>query len=199
MSFTSLFKRFISLFNNKTTTLEPISKNAFDNMSAEDKRVAIAIDVIANIDSKRVRPVKGTYVDFKKDIGLKDPELQDKEVNEVIRDKTCYSCALGSMFICAIDKFDRLKVGESGARQSSNSNGDGFGLSAVYNYLGRFFSVDQLAAMETAFEGSSFLNAPRDEELYRRSTLFCKGIVDPTERLKKIMSNVIFNNGTFIP
>jgi len=194
----SFFNSFIEMFKSaKNKIWTPPTKEQFDAMTPEQKRVVIATDVIAGLNSRRLNARNGTYVDFNDKVGLDDEGNKDKEVNVVIKDKKCDVCALGAMFISAVDRFDDLKVKNSLAAEDHPT--DGFGSAGVYGYLSRFFDYEQLTAMETAFEGRSIGRYVEDPELRERCYAFCKYEGNSEKRMRMVMNNIIDNNGKFIP
>ncbi len=164
----------------------------------DQQKVAIASDVIMSLKAKRINTNRSTYVLFDDDINLKSKDNQDLEVRDVIKDKKCSVCALGAMFISAIDIHDSLKV-----RDSLYFSSGCFGRTAVYNYLQRFFSEEELTLIEIAFEGSllfghSGRHLPSQIEM-DKALEFNSHISNKKERMIMIMLNIIANNGKFIP
>jgi hypothetical protein len=163
-----------------------------------EKRVEIARDVLKQIKIGRLIPKKGTWVASEYNEVLIEKETNSKlEVRDVIKNKKCNTCALGSIFISAIDKFDKLKVKDLYRYRSlEDFNICSFETEDIFKYLKRFFSNEQLGLMEMAFE--------------LRDGYFSK-IINPNlvikwgeqyhnsyDRLRAIMLNLIRNKGTFI-
>lgn len=148
-------------------------------MTKAQKRVQIAKDVLKQLRIGRLKPKKGVYVEPKTAINIKSVE-PDIQVQKLIKDKACKVCALGSLMVCAIDRFNKLKLSET----SSYSKLDIFDRT----YLMKFFSYNQLEFMEAAFEG-----------WYGGGCDLFSPKLPNKERLTRIMKNVIRNKGTFIP
>lgn len=88
---------------------------AFEKLTPAQKRVAIARDVLAQIEMKKFVPVNGTwltdYNDAEEELfSLKDVK-DNKELRDVLNKKeTCTGCALGGLFMCAVKRVDALKI-----------------------------------------------------------------------------------------
>lgn len=161
----------------------------FQAMTDAQKRVAIAKDVIAQLESGLIIKAKsGTYfasegvnkavakaIQKSDDDWLDDIELDLRDVL-VSEQPTCSACAVGSMFICATLRQDNFNV-----------VGDDIDRSSMEGQL-TYFEPDQLWAIEDAFESSWKLS---DEET------MTKGEESDKKRLIAIMQNIIDNKGTF--
>lgn len=169
----------------------------FEKLGKAKKRVVIAQDVIANIKSGKYTPRESYYVDKLNIEGsIKDQfdEIQD-----------CKVCALGSC-ILSIVKFENNLT----AREVDLRSADDFVESAkIRNLLSLAFDKRQLALIEAAFEkGVNFYTngeyqVPDQYELTseesKATKKFYKRFKSDKTRLIGIMSNIIKNNGEFIP
>jgi len=175
----------------KTTTKALTNKQknaAFDKLSKAEKRVAIAKDVLAQMSANKIRAERGLYVNKMIPSNKLGSEVCD--LNPMNTRGGCNACALGSMFLCAVDKHDKLKVGDL---EEINVYGpDGIHQRGVEifredtaEYLGKFFSQDQLNQIELAFESG---RCPATESAS-----------DDNATLRLIMENIIANKGTFKP
>lgn len=190
----------------------------FEALSPADKRVYIARDVLEQIRLKKLIPTTGTWLTgvgdeplvSEKDI-KKDPELQEI----LAKTKQCEGCALGGIFMCTINAADKLKVSDlNGVQEFQEERKKDEGLEACYRtpfnafehgqvfykdafkYLKRFFTTNQLAKIENAFERGN--GACRNEGDYE-SRNFALDVDDPTDRMTLIMQNIVVNKGTFKP
>ena len=187
-------------------------------MSKKQERIDICKDVLRQVYAKKYTPMHGTYF-----------ESQDHEFNDMLYGgwdpatgahklpnpeailtvpKQCSVCALGSVFVSALDRNNTLKLSDK--KYLGNST-------LMVEYLGEWFTPKQLRLMEMAFEGSDqsrgrmFTSVKRG---YRTTTPIGKKAVSffykygkdtrygdtRSERLMRaIMNNVIRNNGTFKP
>lgn len=182
------------------------ANKAFEALSPADKRVAIARDVLAQLSTKRLVPRTGVWLAganmeklyTKSDVD-KNPELQSLLATK----KECTGCALGGMFLCAVEAADDLKLGELSdvknyqrqmklspeKRVYSYIDGGVEGEDA-FKYLRKFFSQAQLEAIESAFERG---NGSETHE----SAAFADDEERSSERMRLIMENIIANKGTF--
>lgn len=161
-------------------------KNArFERMTPEQRRVAIAKDVIAQIRADRYRVTTGEYFTARDEDG--EPLPRDRP--EVVDDDRvrCDVCAIGSIMASGVRLFNR----EHTLRYS-------------HHVAAKYFSSDQRALIECAFETSRTF-ADRAGSLGRRHPLileavnFGRSFALPSERLEAIMRNVIHNGGEFAP
>lgn len=156
-------------------------------MNKAQMRVAIAKDVIKQITAKRLLARKNIYL-MAGHTGSQDDAWRTKlykqnastQLNEVLP-KVCQVCAIGAVFVAAVEKNDALKVGqlytEDGVRFVTSGT--------MKKYLRRWFSAAQLYLMEGVFEG------------WDDSADTLEG--DSTDVLVFIMKNIIKNKGTFKP
>jgi hypothetical protein len=176
-------------------------------------RVQIAKDVIAQLDDKRAIASPGAYLKFIDNIFM--PEDRRTELQDVIKDKRCEVCAVGALFVSAIDQYDNYNV-----ENCKNTYGGliigvyGF---SMFSYLKKYFSAIQLSMIESAFEGVSTSTAISNDIKYdeygepssESKALMAKidmavdsyeASIFPAEgRMRAIMNNIINNNGMFIP
>lgn len=167
------------------------ANKAFEKMTPSQKRVQIARDVLAQLASKRLVATPGTWLSGKNESDLlKSTDFEkDTELQKVIgKTKQCTGCALGGMFMCAVERANKLKVGElsDDAQQSGNIEYDD-----VFKYMERFFSIDQLHDIESAFERGE--GATSSEE----GSEWLKEEEDASERMRLIMENIVVNKGRF--
>jgi len=165
----------------------------FDSLTPEQKRITIANDVLEQLRLRRFVATTGTWVRqlgraAKKKVG------EDVEVCDVTRKlKKCNVCALGGMFIAAVERADKLK----GRDLQGGTDWDGTRVQLaqkdVFRYMEQFFSKKQLQLIEAAFErGAGACNNTVAEE-------FCPVGLGPEERMRLIMENIVANNGRFLP
>ncbi len=173
----------------------------------EEQQCWLAQDTINRIKAKKIDLFSGDYL-------KKTPNLaeygENKELRDVLREQKepCRGCAVGSLFLCAVDAYDKLKVKDA-TKYASGSPND-----TIVPYLNKWFSVSQLALIEAAFEGSFYGlfsvsgYAVGDEEVQAAIDFAEKRGPTPTSkknarvyerRMFAIMKNIIKNNGTFIP
>jgi hypothetical protein len=185
------------------------SNEAFAKMSPAEKRVQIAKDVLTSLDAKRIVATTNTYLDaYSKKLGPYDEgyygrleqlnalDAQDELLNGGVQ---CSVCAIGSVFTCAVERMDKITVGEMKM----------FNKTDMLDYVGEFFSSQQLELMECTFECSSTCAKrlsdghgrvlPEWHEPVQRAIKMGNGCLGAEARLRLIMTNVIANGGEFKP
>lgn len=168
---------------------------AFARMTPAQKRVTIARDVLSQLQARRITAESGTYLRTKNRVVVKKKDEGD-DLGKLTRQiKTCNACAVGSLFLCAVERADKLKLGSAdddaamarrGPLESSFNDLD----LDLHRYLGKFFSAEQLAAIEGAFENGSVGGA---------ACRMLEVVEDDGDRLRLIMENISRNRGRFDP
>jgi hypothetical protein len=165
-------------------------------------RVAIAKDVLHQLDIKRFRATSGTY--FASDSlsnvinNSIDPAHRQVTPEDISQ---CRVCVMSAVCVATLDRFNTLSLLD--AYPTLNEPG----LIVNYTHKHAGFSEKQMRLMETAFEGCclSSLVSEKDE---MKAAAFGKGTrrglrdTDTSadeRRMRAIMRNVIKNNGTFKP
>lgn len=145
-------------------------------LTPDQMRVAIAKDVIKQIDAHIYKATQGIY--FKQIIGMDGPFPihRDKYFNPITQTnvgeiKSCQVCAIGSVILSGIRLFNEVEFGRTHK--------------ASYDAVQIWFDMDQAILIEKAFEW--------------QSTRFYKRYPAATDRLKAIMKNIIRNKGKFVP
>lgn len=212
-------KKSVTAFNRKVVK----DNKKFEAMTPSQKRMQIAQDVLDQLRTKRLVAKNGVWLDTEDfltaDVVKKDVELQDL----LKKQKSCDACAIGGMFMCAVERADKLKTSEllcgmtsetlpaEYVEEESNVVPDpGVHMFDAFSYLKKFFSMEQLRLVELAFEtgsggveidskeeesASSFFNYVNDEEDdYENFTLS-----DSNLRMQLIMENIIAHKGRFNP
>ncbi len=168
------------------------------SMTKADARVAIAKDVLAALDAKKITASAGTYGV----LDLKNP-VRDFSVGvrEILPDlKHCNVCALGAAAIALVGRENHLAVNTyPGVTEIRLDD---------YHYrslLREYFSGEQLAMIESAFESANYAhkeNLSYQNEGILNSVYYSKHIPNgnvSSVRMRAIFQNIIDNNGTFVP
>ena len=191
----------------------------FKGLTKSQKRVQIALDVLTQLRTKRIVAQAGMYFEGT----LSKDELQVSEntdMQEVLRNtETCTACAVGSLFVCAVERFDKFKATDVFDYDEVDKEFE-IDIDQFDSYLEKFFTPKQLGMMEAAFEGffhnwDASLIPLKEREA---AISFFKGTdLEPQdltvwssireiedrelapERLRLIMENLVINNGTFDP
>lgn len=178
----------------------------FKKLTAAEKRVRIAKDVIDALNTKRITANRGGYILPSKGEGdLFENAALDTQVRDAFSTvKHCEVCALGGIFVAAVERFDRIKIKNLNympiMRGNTNTVSD-LNLHHFENYLYKFFSRKQLAMIEMAFEDlHTLVDVPAisDEEedaIFKFSYRFKTA----KNLMIAIMENIIKNKGTFKP
>ena len=181
-----------------------IKKATTKKLTAAEKRVAIAEDTIKWLNSRAIKATTGTYFGAPAK-GIKVKSHDDKLDLALEKTKgTCRVCALGGMFYSMVRRFDKVTVGIGNIDSQLSSDYflgvDGF---SVFDELEKYFSHQQLAAIESAFEQRDMFeyedHAKMSDAEMVWSQDFTRGAKTPADRLRAIMNNIIENKGKFRP
>lgn len=188
------------------------TKTKKKKLTKNQMRVAIAKDVLAQMKAKKIIADVGTwmhdpkmgfmdeYVDYLVDEFIEDPSNDSCEFTEFhARDytskvKNCQVCALGSMFISAVNLYDDIKFKADDACASAAFE------DLDKSPLKKYFSVHELKIIEAAFEGNDGCHFD-DLSGKDAAVAFAYHEIFKThkDRLSAIMKNIIRNNGVFKP
>jgi hypothetical protein len=183
----------------------------FKKLSKPQQRVAIAKDVIAQINMKRI--FAKTLVYLTPNSTQRNPHtgsaiLEEAEVGTELREifkekvETCHCCAKGALFLTAVERYNECPVTNS----MRENLGMRFADQDIHGQLSKFFSPNQLILIEAAFEGyNGYTAASRhsDEVAFikeggRYSNILTTKLPDHNDRLLYIMKNIVRNKGTLI-
>jgi len=173
-------------------------------LTKAEMRVAIAKDVIAQIMSKKYNPTQGCWVD--QVVGgddyeswlFKNAESCKIDVQKYTKNiKKCDVCALGSLFVSAVNKYnnvygtyDTVSFDEVFNFEKTNNNSP----------LLRYFTINQIKLIEHTFEGGMGAVCFDDgHRMVNKSYTFYDKYPDSKDRLLEIMKSIVENNGTFKP
>lgn len=164
----------------------------------KDRRIEILQDALARLRYRKVEDSHGYVVTNYLNNIPDDVQLQS-EVKNI--EKNCTVCALGGLFLSAVDKFNHLKKNEcdidSGVfcyHRTPNIKRD-----TINTTLSKYFSERQLYMMEVAFEISSVSDSYEclGKDLENVCIEFGKRYGDPKNRLRAILKNALANDGIF--
>jgi hypothetical protein len=193
---------------NKILTLEE-----FNALTPAKKRVAIAKDVITQLDAKRISANTGSYItsEILQNLICNEEEEQSdeeeiiyslKSLKELLPTAQCTVCAKGALFVA--DVCIRNEVSFTNDESLNKINEDDF-VSEKLNY----FSRKQLDLIEVAYEGYSnnadntlIVDGSYIDE-YHKAREFWENFrytwQASNDRMIAIMKNIIKNRGTFKP
>lgn len=172
------------------TEYKPIDKETFDNLSAAEKRMTVAQDVINRIRSKKLAATHGNFLDkyqiwqgIKRGLSLKD------SINNV----TCEACAKGALVCAWIGNFNEFKIEQLEDIDESLSDTPNGGYPPE---LIEIFGRERLDNIEAAFEGQTYSWHYDEDETSKYKNAFRFRVGD--ESLIEIMSNIVANNGELV-
>jgi len=162
----------------------------FTKMTAAQKRVAIAKDVLKQIKAGRVRIHMGSYLKY---IQCPVEDFTTFNQSTLLADETvCRVCAVGAAIVSGLRLFNGAEVGDL--------EGDGL---AAYNAISRWFSKKQSALIEQAFEDSCAFAITREalnsEWQSKKASEFKNRRPNKRSRAISIFQNIIDNKGLFKP
>jgi len=162
-----------------------IDKKTFKSLTAAQKRVEIAKDVLLRIKKKMVSPTVGQFFTNLDDVigGL---DWKDS-VQEAINNSQCEVCAKGALVCSWVGNFNRVKKKDVVGFDIDLRYEDSFPKSLV-----KLFGRDMLDCIENNFEGMDYGWASKEASKRGIHPKYCGN-------LAAIMKNIIKNNGTFIP
>lgn len=170
-------------------------KKSFSQLSAEEKRIAIAKDVIARIKVSQFKPIRGWIWKFS------DKQMREtnplKPLHEIVLEKqNCSVCAKGALFMSCVGFTNNMLFDDVRDRQSQ------FDDEKQQKSITKVFSKTQLEMIETSYEKKYFgwnytlLNKQKEQE---KCIAFGKKFGNDKDRMIGICKNIIKNNGTFKP
>jgi len=170
----------------------------YSQMTAGEKRVAVAKDVIKQITVKKFKAKTGNYVKIALPKSLKGTDDIKKYFRRI---KSCTVCAMGACLLSVTRFENKLKFNEVGPSANALRNDNAIRLFEL-------FEPDQLMLIEQAFEGFSY-DADRiadrifktdDFLIEKRANIdaFYHTYKSDRSRMIAIMKNIILNKGTFV-
>jgi hypothetical protein len=165
----------------------------FAALAPNEKRVAIAMDVIAQIEVRKYSANTGSYFTM----NISKDDVKYKSMQKLIENapEICQVCAIGAAFAsrvrlgneCGIDVLD--KYAYTATVQYTNN----------INLLSGIFEEYTLKEMELFFEGYDVnLHFCGEEDIVIAADNFYDRNVNSNKRLIKIMQNIISNHGKFV-
>jgi hypothetical protein len=190
-----------------------MTKEEFEQLEKRQQAVLLAKDVIVQVKAENYRPINGYYI-------LVDPathpnvcspstELAQTELCELLPELDCHVCAKGALFLSHIRVADNFKVADLNLTTYGSSNvGEG-----IIGPRLTCFSLWQLEWIEAAYEGWGTSSHTREQmaqtehgfnrlvqrEISNALMRWEETFPDKTERLIKIMENIVANDGEFNP
>lgn len=158
----------------------------FEAASKAEKRVMIAKDTIEKIKLNNLSAFKGQFI--RNEFGSRNPFESFKDYTN---ENLCKVCAKGALFCSFVGRVNEVTLGEIRGGNSIDN--------LEHKKLLSIFTKIQLDLIETAFEGVSYLNICKNEDLLINAEAYLNKYPDNDKRLIVICENIIKNKGTFKP
>jgi hypothetical protein len=182
------------LFEKLSAQLEKNNK-AFEKLGRRDQRIAIAKDVISLLKAEKIQPAS-TYLNIQSEHiqdcydnnGHPLDKLDEIQAGVILEQlPSCKVCGIGSLFVAAIRKHDKMTFNDLLADYEACDTRD-----MQTDYLKRWFDSDELDSVEEYFE-------QENDEYITPENSPIKAEYDKSKRLVMIMENIISNKGHFKP
>lgn len=176
-------------------------------MPKAKQRVAVAVDILKQLECNFYSAESGTYFEFSHLDNIDSdsvPLKLDELLAEAKKKKAiCNVCQIGAAFTSLVRLGDKAEsqyfLGEGGVGE-----GSGIGSIEMRTQLEKVFSSDQICLIECAFESSTSYNRPSEGynapyEVRKKAADFGGRYLSDKSRMVAICKNIIKNKGTFIP
>lgn len=173
----------------------------FKKMTAPQRRVAIAKDVLLQLDAEKYRANSGSYILL--DESIEVPENTETQICEIDM-PNCETCARGAMFLSSIRLFNGINFAEltdDGGVLEGGTAIDRINVPDNEDYEEKFFSRKQIEMIETVFETDKIGidNDGLSETTIVACRLYARELGNKDDvRLRSIMNNIIKNKGEFV-
>lgn len=167
-----------------------ITVEQFKNLSASEKRVRLAQDVVEHIISKKLIAQSELYISFGDE--AKHIEViyynQNTELKSyLLKENTnCEVCAIGALYLSEV-----MYTNDVSMPSVKYPEGD-----VLHRRLQNYFEPEQLELIEATFEMDEYFS---DSMLAANAISFGARFESHEYRMISIMENIIANNGEFIP
>jgi hypothetical protein len=165
----------------------------FNSLSKAEQRVQIAKDVIKQLDSGKL-VAESIYFNWNSSeydaLNEKAQCLADQDSKTdfacLTKQTTCQVCGIGSLFVAALERDGRYKLGGKRSKDAYPDRED------EVAHLAKYFDADTLQDIEDHFEqNEAWSRNDYNQEIIKE--------YNETKRLKMIMENIIKNKGDFVP
>ena len=160
----------------------------FEKLEPNQKRVAVAKDVLEMLAAKKIIPRRGVYMKICNSYELVEPIEYKFGLHEILDQNVCQVCALGGLFAA-------LVMNVNGVQYKNLFQSDD-----VFLKLYEIFDKDQLKLIEIVYEGWECDLEDNDKETPESLKVrdFHKDYWKSEDRMVVIMKNIIENDGTFV-
>lgn len=125
----------------------------FNSANKAEQRVIIAEDCLIRIELQQIEPKSGTFCKIIASVGS-----NVKSVLNTTKTQVCTSCAKGSLFMSYVGRVNNYN---SSSITMDNSLND-----IEHIKLLEIFSIEQLALIETFFEGKQYIDLENDLSIH---------------------------------
>lgn len=167
-----------------------------------EKSVAIAKDVLSNIRLLNIK--QGSYIVISNTMTAEDNGVQmQKLLPRILNNKKpCRVCALGACMLSHVKLFNKFKLESDDLDPSYLAEGEfsdvELGDDKFRGDLVKSMGEINVSLIECAFE-QTYHHGNESIDQSRSAEVFGKQYSDPVIRLRKIMKNLIKNDGEFVP
>lgn len=148
-------------------------------------RIAIAKDVLRQLDAKKIIAEQGTYCDLTNK--PKPEEVVSLQKHFKDANTKCFACAVGSLFISYVNLYNNY-----------NTNGR-VPYTEIAHVLGNVFSKQMQDNIEGFFENWPVSHDPMDDKPFFYETTHEWRKTSSEEKLRYMMKNIINNHGSLRP
>jgi hypothetical protein len=175
---------------------------AFEDMTPNEKRVAIARDLIEHVNAGRVRAQESVWLSSRGAVQFSNSD--ERQLDAVLKAvPTCTCCQLGGLLYATACRANAVKVSDV---TNEYDDDDSLDYSGFSGYLERYFEEQQLMLMEMAFEGGDGAfsgydldtNEETEDELEHAANAFYFRHDNDEERMVAICQNIIDHGGEFV-
>ena len=163
------------------------SNKKFRAMTAAQKRVAIAKDVIAQIKCGKFSINAGFFGTIHGADGSRTGDAADQKFLKSKQFTSCEVCAVGAAIVSGIRLFNKVQINDG-----EITCGSAMGLATQY------FTEQQVRLIENAFEMGNGNFADYSDD-YIAAIEFGENYEEDEDRAIAIFTNIIRNKGTFRP
>ena len=172
----------------------------FRKLTLRQQRIKVVRDVIRQLSDGTLVASPGTYAKFIAPKRMK-PDSQLNEILESI--PKCEVCGVGGIFLATVKLNNELTVEDVNRRSSYGTITAGvrssMGDSVMRDYLKKWFSAEQLALIETAFERRKMHSAfVHPDKPLQAAIKFGMAYENPKARFIAICNNIIEHGGEFV-
>lgn len=171
------------------------TNKAFMKSNKARRRVLLAKDALLRLKEKNIIASNNSYI-----INLprySSPGYMYKSFKQTVNTSNeCMVCAKGALLVSAVGRFNGYENYELNFNNTKNTHRE----------LQKYFTLEQLDMIETAFEGRSLMRKLSEkhdqeicQEIYKKCVEFHDSYSDNDDRLNAIFENIVKNKGEFIP